>query len=203
MKLGNLRKTLNGLTTENTNLWISNIGLVACVIVLTILVMSKEVAVAVIPPTLNSEVELTRERASSGYHQAWGLFMAELVGNVTPTNADFVVQSLEGLMSSEIYNALRGFLAADIEDIKNKRVTTSFQPVNVSWEPQTNKVFVFGDYVVEAPGAESVVSKRTYEFEFEIANWQLLAKWFDSYEGVPRTLQYLERTKKIQRETQS
>lgn len=67
-----------------------------------------ERSIILVPPTLTKEVKVTRTAVSSEFKESWCLFLAELLGNTTPANADFLKTAIEPLLASEIYRTVLG-----------------------------------------------------------------------------------------------
>ena len=71
------------------------IMLIANVILACALAFKKD-AVVLVPPRLTEETRLVADRTNAGYEKAWGLFLAQLVGNVTPGSLAAVCQCCGG-----------------------------------------------------------------------------------------------------------
>jgi conjugal transfer pilus assembly protein TraE len=108
-----------------------------------------ERAVVLVPPNLTKEVEIACDTESSELKESCGLYLAELLGNVTPANSEFLANA-----------------------IKMDRVATSFKPRQVAYEQGNGKVFVTGELSTLGPNAKSETKNRTYEFIFSIRNYR-------------------------------
>lgn len=185
--------TWRGLHLQNRILF----GCVACLSVATLVLawrtFSIETAVILVPEGLNRETRIMKDEADGKFREAWALFYAQLIGNVTPNTADFVEKTLAPSLSSSIYATVMKIVVAQVEDIKRDRVSLIFTPHEVTSEPASGKIFVTGDSVAEGPSGNAEKSTRTYEFKVDIQQYRPILAWVTSYKGAPRTLEELDR----------
>ena len=87
MKLGQFLESWRIVQAENRLHRIVLLGLIVTNGLSALAALRTERAVVLVPPNLDKEVEITRNTASSELKESWGLYLAELLGNVTPTNA--------------------------------------------------------------------------------------------------------------------
>ena len=90
MKLCQFLESWRIVQAENRLHRIVLLGLIVTNGLSALAALRTERAVVLVPPSLDKEVEITRNTASSELKESWGLYLAELLGNVTPTNADFI-----------------------------------------------------------------------------------------------------------------
>ena len=83
-------------------------------------------------------------------------------------------------------------MARQVNDIKLDRITTSFDPRSVLYEPETDKVFVHGVQTSQGPGGRPQGRNRTYEFRIAFANYRPRITHIDVYGGEPKTLDRLQ-----------
>ncbi|TAG49801.1 MAG: hypothetical protein EAZ30_02910 [Betaproteobacteria bacterium] len=152
--------------------------------------LRKDQSTVLAPPTITEQMEIGRNKASSGYKKSWGLFTATMLGNLTPGNADFVLKSLEDLFAPETYGELRRRLASDLETLKKEQVSVSFEPSLVTYESATDKVFIAGRSIIEGLGGKTDRFQRTYEFCVRQINGKPVVTRFRSYVGEPHVLSY-------------
>jgi conjugal transfer pilus assembly protein TraE len=150
-----------------------------------------ERTVVLVPPHLDREVEIARSQASSTLKESWGLYLAELLGNVTPANAEFIRNALEPLLSAGIYRSVMDALAEQINALRMERVALSFRPRQVFYEQDTGKVFVSGELASQGPNAKPDIRNRTYEFLLTIHNYRPRLEAIDVYADEPRTRERL------------
>lgn len=162
--------------------------------------VSKDKTTVIVPHTISEQLVVSSSKANGGYKKAWGYFVAVQVGNITPGNAQFMVDNLSPLMSSELFSRFRTSVAQEIEDIKRNSLVTSFEPKQVIFEPETDKVFVIGRGVIEAIGGVKNGFERVFEVKVDLANGRPLITHLEAYQGAPRTVDYLRKTRTLQPE---
>lgn len=143
--------------------------------------------VVLIPQHLDEIVEVSYSSASKGYKKAWALSMTQLIGNISPSNVEFLLDNLSSMLSPEVFQSLRGRMIKQIQEIQEEQLSISFETQNVVYEKGTDKVFVYGQ--LEAVGPSRVVRKkmRTYEYKITMRFGRPWVTSFSLYEGPPRT----------------
>jgi len=192
MKLSDFLQTWDGHETENRFSRVIIIGLLVVCVITSLAAWRTERSIILVPPTLNQEVEVTRSAASSEFKESWGLFLAELLGNTTPANADFLKVAIEPLLAPDIYRTVLDAMTDQIKAIKMDRVAISFTPRHVDYEAETNKVFVSGELKSQGPSSKPDIKPRTYEFIIAIKNYRPRLEFIDVYPDAPRTLERLK-----------
>lgn len=188
--------TWRGLKTEN----VLYRTLVPVLVIANVISMagwiSKDRITVLVPPTLNEVTSISKRSADGGYKKGWAMFVAGLLGNVTPGNADTVVETLQLIMAPRVFSDLRTSVAQDVEMIKKDGVSIAFEQKTVLYERETDKVFVIGRTGIS--NAAGVVTKfdRVFEMRVVIENGQPQVVELDAYQGKPRTLDVLKETGK-------
>ena len=156
-------------------------------IIMFYFVMNKNTVVTVIPYTLSSEAYITQDKASVRYKEAWGHMIASEIGNISQKNFNFLKSRLAPLVSPSIYGE---FL------IKEDKIIISFAPAAVVYEPNTDKVFVFGRSEVTNALGYKTSSVRTYEIKIRMNLYVPQITHFVSYAGEPRNENVLQQLRK-------
>ena len=194
MRWSEFLQTWDSHETENRFSRVVIIGLLVVCVITSLAAWRTERSIILVPPTLTQEVEVTRSQASSEFKESWGLFLAELLGNTTPANADFLKTAVEPLLAPDIYRSVLDAMSDQIKAIKMDRVAISFTPRHVDYEAETNKVFVSGELKSQGPSSKPDVKPRTYEFIIAIKNYRPRLEYIDVYPDSPRTLARLKTT---------
>ena len=192
MRLSEFLRTWEGLETENRFSRAIILGLLGVCVITSLAAWRTERSIILVPPTLTQEVEVTRTAASREFKESWGLFLAELLGNTTPANADFLKSAIEPLLAPEIYRTVLDAMTDQIKAIKMDRVAISFTPRHVVYEAETNKVFVSGELKSQGPSSKPDIKPRTYEFIIAIKNYRPRLEFIDVYPDEPRTRERLK-----------
>jgi conjugal transfer pilus assembly protein TraE len=192
VKLSQFLESWRIVQAENRLHRVLLVGLVVTNAVSALAALRTERAVVLVPPNLAREVEITRNAASSELKESWGLYLAELLGNVTPATAEFIQSAVGPLLSAEIYRPVMDAMSEQINALKMDRVAISFKPREVTYEKETDKVFVTGELSSQGPNAKPDVRNRTYEFVLSIRNYRPRLEAIDVYADEPRTRKRLE-----------
>ena len=192
MNLVRFRQTWQRLVTENRFHRGILIALLATNLLTLSALLQAERTVVLVPPILESQVNVARASASQEVKEAWGLFVTELLGNVTPTNAPFLRRTLEPLLSPSLRRAVAGILDDQVEALQRDRVSVRFAPELVQYEADSDRVRVSGKQVITGPGADPQSRPRSYEVQVAFRNYRPLITHLDAYgesrEGPGRTV---------------
>lgn len=148
--------------------------------------LKKDASVILIPPSLSEKSEIAKNKASEGYKKAWGMYTATLIGNVTPENADFVLDSFSGMVTGEIRGLITEQISQELETLKEEKVTSTFEIVRVTYEPETDKVFVTGRNRMVGAGGKSTPTEQTFEFKIDVKQYSPIITQMASYAGMPK-----------------
>ena len=155
--------------------------------------LKKDTVVILIPPGLSEKSEIAKNKASEGYKKAWGMYTATLIGNVTPENADFVLESFSGMVTGEIRSIVTEQITQELDTLKQEKVSSTFEIVRVTYEPETDKVFVTGRNRMTGAGGKSTPTEQTFEFKIDVKQYSPSITQMASYEGMPRLLSVLQK----------
>lgn len=169
MEIKKFFSTYSGMLLENRIYrWVLILLLVSN-LVLVVLLRSNQVVVLV-PPTLEKEAKVGARQADRGYLEAWGLFFAMLMGNVTPRNVDFVLANLQRYMAPDIYQEMSHSLIEQAKAIKAGNFAASFTVQQIDCE-EGGRVMVRGQAMLHGPFGKSQHLTRTYEFAIAVKNY--------------------------------
>lgn len=155
---------------------------ISCVF-LSLKVFNYSETVVLVPPHLNERVKVALNKSDIGYKKSWGLFFAELLGNATPSNIDFIKESLNNMLSPDVYNEFSAKLEEQILNFKREHLTQRFEPSLVIYDEVLDKVFVTGRSAIQGPSGNEIFSMRTFEFGFEFENFKPMLTYIDTFEG--------------------
>lgn len=147
--------------------------------------------VVMVPPTLDERVIVSANQASEGYKTAWGLHVAQLLGNITPGNADFIGEQIGAIFAPGAFRNLQETILGQIEAITEDRITVSFEPRELLYENESDKVFVYGLFRSSGAGGRPQEFSRTFEMRIDMRFGQPWVTHFVAYEDLPRTIDAL------------
>lgn len=195
MKFSEFLKTYEGALSENKwNRIVVGI-LLALTFMLGFMAVNRETIVTMKPVTLVEDAWVGSDDASVSYKEAWGHYLATLLGNVTPSSVTFIKERLGPILSPKIYNHVMELLESQSVQIINDRVTLRFEPRYVEYEDKTKKIFVYGYSFMKAVNTQEKRTERTYEFTLRINNYLPTLEFMDLYDGQPKTEEVIEKIK--------
>lgn len=202
MNLQTFLTTWRGTRLENKyQRWVIA-GLVVSNVIVGLAAFARGETVVVIPPDLAGKVAISKSDSDRDYQQAWAFFLAQLLGNVTPGNADIVKKVIEPLLAPAIYRETVRVLAEQVESIKRDRVSLRFEPREIKFEQPTGKAFIEGFSVVSGAAGKEERNPRTYEFVIKVRNYRPVIEHIDNYIGPARTISELERQERAEESKQ-
>lgn len=168
-----------------------NFGMGIAIIILTILAFGKRERVVIVPPLINDRYEIAYDSANKNYHENWGLYVAQFMGNINPGNASFIEEGLQKQFSPKLYEEVRSEIMDQAERMRQTGKSLRFYPDSIVFEKQSGKTFVTGKQEIESSTGAVTEKEVVYEMKIEIQNGipQVIA--YDYYEGAPRTQDYL------------
>lgn len=191
MKISAFMTSFENLRIENVGFRRLSVLLAISNLVLIGRIINDDPVTVLVPPDLDKAVEITRNRASAGLKESWALYLADLMGNVTPSNAQFVMERIAPLLDAALYHAVMNNLSEQITALKADQVSLSYRPHQVIYEESSDKVFVTGDQVIHGHDGRPEQRHRTFEFRFRIKDYRPLLEAIDVYPDEPKTLEAL------------
>lgn len=174
MKLSHFMDGWRGTQSENrfNRMLIAGLGLL--VVLLTVGLVSKSTTVVMVPPTLEQEASLSENNASTEIQKSWGMYIATLLGNVSPGNASFLAKNISTHLSPHMYQPVVTSIQEQVKQIELEQLTTTFRATTVTWQQETGSVIVSGEAVTQGLRGEPQKAQRIYEMKFVTRNYQVL-----------------------------
>jgi conjugal transfer pilus assembly protein TraE len=183
MKSDLYRDSFEGMRQERRVTRLSTLGLVLALVLCLFYIATRDATVVMVPPGLNEKGDITKNNASSAVKEAWGAYIAESLGNVTPQNADFVARNLGALIDPAVYKKLMSVIGQQAQLIKDEQVTIQFADNAVFYVPSQDIVVVSGEYTMRGMRNEETRKVMTYELGLRVRNYQVSLSSLDLYEG--------------------
>lgn len=174
MKLTDYLSTREGALIENRFSRVALIGLVICNLVLCFGLLLQRESVVLVPPTLEDRATVHVSAADREMQIAWGMYMSGLLGNVTPSSAQFLKANIGRHLTPRLYRPLVESIDAQVEQIKEEQVSMQFIPATARWEDKVDKVVVSGEFVVRGVRGAERRGLRTYELGFKTSNYRVM-----------------------------
>ena len=194
MLFKSLSQSFDGMRGENQFLRLALAGLVLSNVLVSCSALNSDAIVTVVPPTLTETTWVSKTQSGGDYTEAWALYIAMLLGNVTPHNADVVKAAIGPILDKALYHEVMQVLDQQIVEIRQDRVSLRFEAQKVLRDTTNpNKYYVTGRSVSEGPAGDKRRSNRTYELELQIRDYRPLLSWLSTNTGEPRTQEVIER----------
>ncbi|WP_406564690.1 TraE/TraK family type IV conjugative transfer system protein [Alkanindiges hydrocarboniclasticus] len=171
-----------------------NMILGASVLTLSYGISTKHERLVIMPPIVNNAFEVQWNGASSTYYQDMSIFVASMMGSTTKANINYNLEAISKFASPPMFKViserLRGYVSTLPVDVT---LAAWFTPIDVRYEPATNKVFVIGSLNSSAVANQANSKDVIYEFQWQIIAGRPEFQAFDSYEGTePHTQMWLK-----------
>jgi len=141
------------------------------ILVLAIGLANKQTTVVLVPPTFAEKSEVSASSASKQTKVMWGMYIAGLLGNITPTSAKALPELVSPHLSPKLWSTTREGLTKQIEEIQKEGLSLSFAPKIARMDPATGYVIVTGDLTIRGLRGQERTETRTYEMDFEVHNY--------------------------------
>ncbi|MHB8446817.1 MAG: TraE/TraK family type IV conjugative transfer system protein [Rudaea sp.] len=183
MKAETYRDSFEGMRSERRSTRLTLMGLTLALVLCLFYIVTREATVVLVPPGLNEKGDITKNDANSAVKEAWGAYIAESLGNVTPQNADFVARNLGSLIDPGVYKKLMSVVGQQAQLIKDEQVTIQFADNAVFYVPSKDIVVVSGEYTMRGMRDEETRKVMTYELGLRVRNYHVALTSLDLYEG--------------------
>ena len=182
-----LTRTWRGITAEN-RFHRAVVALLLLTNLLTLIALARaDRTVVLVPPILEGEVNIARDKASRGAKEAWAMHVAQLLGNVGAESAVFIRTALAPLLAPALRREVLAVIAEQVEAIKRERVSMHFSPDALAYDEATDTFFVTGMQVSTGPGAAPDRRQRTFEVRVGFRHYRPVVTHLDVYTGGPRS----------------
>lgn len=178
----------------------ANLALTVAVVVLIYISLSKDETVIVVPPKFTEEITFVGNKASEAYKTGWGLFVANLAGNVSERNVSFVKDTLRKMFTIKDAAYYERQLESQVEALKVRGIRESFTPLDLIFNSEVNTVWVYGDKkTISTRSGASTTQKWTYEIRIVASMGMPKILNFDQYAGAPNTRKRVKKIRDIQK----
>jgi len=198
MKFSQFKTSLTAMDSDKKVLQVLLGVAVATIFVMAIVTMRQDQRVVIQPYTLIDEAWIEQSAASSEYMEAMGLFFANLLGNVTPANLQFIKSRLDPMLAAQVRQPVMEALEDQSTLIITEAVVITFTPRAVIYERDSGKVFVSGRSRTEGSTGAIKDEAVTFEFGFAVDNYLPRLTSLNNYVGKPKTLEILEQREKLE-----
>ncbi len=150
-------------------------------VITTLMLSVKTERILLVPPKMTKEFWVERDRVAPEYMEQMGVFVATLVGNLSPGNAEFNVNMLikhyldPAHQNPEVIQELLGQAAY----IKKNNITQAFFPSSISIVDAENmRVRVEGSNIINIGTNRLSGERASYLIRFSARNYKLYVEEF-------------------------
>jgi conjugal transfer pilus assembly protein TraE len=166
--------TWNGVMAENRFQRISFVAMALAILVLSIAVIAKDRTVVLVPAGLDMRGEVSNSAADQNLQASWGLFLAGLIGNVTPVTAPSIGDTVKPYLHPSIYSEVVRQLSEEGKRLEREQISLYFSPTNARWEPSIAAVVVTGELRMRGPRGNETREMRSYLMRFTVQQHRVL-----------------------------
>lgn len=199
MKFSFHKTTWENSIKTNLFLGLSNFALVGVTAACVVHMIGLKDRVVLVPPTITHEEMIGWNSANPEYYKSFGLYVAELVGNITPDNINFVANALSSFVDASIYPDIRKqmFSQSVTRQFRETAGATKYESSAIYYEPETNRVFVAGKMdllnATQVSGAKSGSTPLVYEMKIIMREGRPVITALQSYEdSMPHDTRWTE-----------
>lgn len=192
MKFNSFFSQWESTKTANVVLLIAVGAMAVANVMLSLDLMRTKVERELIPPRLDQQVRVGYASADAAYYKSWGLYVAELVGNISPGNANFVAEALGRLFTSSDAQHVRTQVLAEGHSLQQNGSVMYFKAKKLVYDPDTQTVFVTGTQRQISPDGSSLSAQEfTYQMQVKIVQGQPVLTGLTAYPGSAHTKAWL------------
>lgn len=134
----------------------------------------KKQTVIVIPPQVTKEFWMEQDRVSPDLIEQTAVFLATMMGNLSPVNAEYNVSTLiRHYLFNRDRQDIREDLLSQAAYVKKNNITQSFFPSKVTVEENAMQASVEGVSTVTIGAVKASTEKITYRMRFRAKNYRL------------------------------
>ncbi len=159
------------------------LGLAASNLILVMMVAFRSEIVTINPPDPKGVIAYERSKASEDALTSWGLYVATLLGNVSPKNAQFVSNSVGQILAPDLYQAVMTQIATQVKAIEADQLTLSFTPSEIKFDGNRDAVYVVGWLSTQDAHGTTNRVQRTYEMWWKVVDYQPRLVGLNAYLG--------------------
>ena len=187
MKISKFFNTIEEATKENTFLKYMVILETIALILAFFILGGKETIIIQQPNMLTKDITFSEGSGDNTYKEQWALSFAELMGNVTPSNADFIKSRMGEYFSPTLYHEMKSDIEEQVLSLKKQQASINFLPKAIMSDPKNGIVYVNGTREIHSYGVNTKRSDWTLEFGIKVVNYLPVVDHFDSYKGQPKS----------------
>lgn len=139
--------------------------------------------VIVVPPVVNSKLEISGDKVSDDYIKAFMRYTCALAFNYTPATARTQFSELLALLSPEYYPEGKKLLYGLVDSVEAARVSNSFILHKLSIDAKKSEIEVVGRNLRFAEDKKVEDTARAYIFNYKVSDGRFMITGLKEKEG--------------------
>lgn len=160
--------------------------LVVANVMLAYVAHTRSTIITVVPPEFTKEIRIGKADADLSYRQSFAHWIAHTLGNITPSNVEFAIRSIEPMLSPSVFRQVSATMHEQAEKIRLDRIVIRFEPREVLYDETTQRFFIVGNSFIAGMGGNEQRDSRVYEIAMAIDNYRPIITHLETYTGSPR-----------------
>lgn len=187
MDLLKFTSTWRATASENKFLRMTCGGLLVANLALVGAVTLRGTETILVPPSITEKMTVAQNSIDPAGKKQWAAYLAALVGNVTPGNVGYTIEQLQSMLAPQLWSKLRQNLADQVERVKRDNITLSFEAKQLTYERETDKVFVVGRSILRTTSGAEQRTDRVFEIQLHLEAGLPTVTALDAYDGEAHT----------------
>jgi conjugal transfer pilus assembly protein TraE len=172
------------LIASKKRLYTSNVLLSVGLVISLFMYINKDDKTIVLPSQITGEMVIGESRANEEYQKRFAFAVANLIGNVSPSNIDFVTDSIEEMLSPQLRSVLLPSLQNEANVLKVRSLQQDYIIRDMIWSNPADMVYVWGKKRTRN-GSEQVQEDYTYEIRIKPIDGYPRIVHLKGYKGAP------------------
>lgn len=188
----NVQRSWKAAIDHSKRLTYINGGLMVAIAVLSFhIAITKPVAIST-PPNYSEPIQMIGNQANAAYKKQWGIFVANMLGNVTIRNADIVLDTMKPMLSLSDYDALDEQVQGLVKALDIRDQYQEYTVLDVFYDNKFDRVIIYGERRLvdrkkrDTGDTTSRPVRWTYELSVQSANGSPKLTSINQYEGAPQ-----------------
>jgi|GEM_PF-1437552 conjugal transfer pilus assembly protein TraE len=178
---------------------ISGVAQAAAILLLAYFLVTRDEIIIMVPPQLEAETKIVNGEGDAEYQKRFAFSFANLIGNVTPKNVQFIVDQVNASFSPALRDATAQSIENDARILRSRDLKSTFVVEDMLFNDDRNIVWVWGERTIKGDGVPPVSNPYTFEFQIKPVNGFPRILHYDAFEGHPIIQKIKQRGEKLEK----
>lgn len=177
------------ISVRNVTL-LANLALSLSVLIFALKFLTFEPGAVAIPNApLTDPIEVRGNWANSSFKQGHAIAFAELIGNISKTNIQFVKRRFLASSTPHLRDQFEEEIDRQVSIISARKIKQKFMIEDIHFDEYQDVVWVWGNREITIPNQKPLNKIWTYEFRIGVHGGMPKISYFKQYPGKPNTRQ--------------